>query len=48
MCDSRRKVTFEPTNKESNGKSCDEEENRLPKCGRKDNAEDLNGEKRKI
>ena len=45
MRDSRRKSDFEPTNEESNGKSSDEEDNQLPKCGRKGDAENLNGKK---
>ena len=48
MRDSRRKVNFEPTNEESNGKSSDEEENQLPKWGRKGDAEDLNEKKENI
>ena len=47
MRDSIRKDDFEPTNEESNGKSSDEEENQLPKCGRKGVAENLNEKKRK-
>ena len=47
MRDSRRKGDFEHSNEESNRKSSDEEENQLPKCGRKGGAENLNGEKRK-
>ena len=48
MCDSRRKGTFEPTNKESNEKISDEEDNQLLKCGRKGDAENLNeGKKHK-
>ena len=35
MCKSRVKVDFEYTNVESNGKSSEEEEIKLPKCGRK-------------
>ena len=46
MRDSRRKGGFEPTNKESNGKSCDEEENQLPMYGRKGDAENLIEEKK--
>ena len=38
MRDSRRKGGFE----HSNGDSSDEEENQLPKCGRKGDAENLN------
>ena len=47
MRDSRRKGDFEPTNEESNGKSSDEEENQLPKCGREGDAENLNEKKKK-
>ena len=47
MRDSGRKNDFEPTNEESNGKSSDEEENRLPNCNRKGDAEKLNEKKRK-
>ena len=47
MRDSRRKGNFDPTNKESNGKSSDEERNQLPKCGRKGDAENLDEKKRK-
>ena len=36
-----------PTNEESNGRSSDEEENQLPKCGRKGDAENLNEKKNK-
>ena len=35
MRKSRRKSDFENTNEESNGKSIEEEEIKLPKCGRK-------------
>ena len=48
MRDSRRKVDFEPTNEESNGKSSGEEENQLLVCGRKGDAENLNGNKKNI
>ena len=41
-----RKGDFEPTSEESNGKSSDEEENQLPKCGRKVDAENLNEKKK--
>ena len=37
-----RKVDFEHSNEESNGNSSYEEENQLPKCGRKGDAENLN------
>ena len=47
MRDSTRKGDFEPTNEESNGKSSDEEENQLPKCGRKGDAEHFNEKKSK-
>ena len=39
MHDSTRKGDFEHSNKESNGNSSDEEENKLTKCGRKGDAE---------
>ena len=42
MCDSMRKVDFEHSNEESNVNSSDEEENQLPMCGRKGDAENLN------
>ena len=35
MRKSRRKGDFEHTNEESNGKSSEEEEIKLPNCGRK-------------
>ena len=35
MRKSRRKDDFEHTNEESNGKSSEEEEIKLPKCGKK-------------
>ena len=38
MRKSRRKSDFEHTNEESNGKSSEEEENQLPKCGSKGDA----------
>ena len=41
-----RKGDFEHSNKESNGNSSDEEENQLPKCGRKGDTENLNEKKR--
>ena len=47
MRNSRRKGDFEHSNEESNGKSSDEEENQLPKCGRKSDAENLHEKKRK-
>ena len=47
MRDIKRKGGFEHPNKESNGKSSDEEENQLPKCGRKGDAENFN-EKKKL
>ena len=47
MCDSMRKGDFEHSNEESNGNSSDEEENQLPKCGRKFDAENLNDKKEK-
>ena len=45
MRDSMRKGDFEHSNEESNGNSSDEEENQLPKCGRKGDAENLNEKK---
>ena len=42
MRDSTRKGDFENSNEESNGNSSDEEENQLPMCGRKGDAENLN------
>ena len=42
MCNSRRKGVFEHTNEESNGKSSEEEEIELSKCGRKGDAKNLN------
>ena len=39
---SKRKCYFEHTNKESNGNSSEEEEIKLPKCGRKGEAKNLN------
>ena len=47
MRDSRRKGDFEHSHKESNGNSSDEEENQLPNCVRKCDAENLNEKKRK-
>ena len=47
MCDSRRKGDFEQSKEESNGNSSDWEENQLPNCGRKGDAENLNDKKRK-
>ena len=46
MRNSRRKVDFEHTNEESNGKSSEDEEIKWPKCGRKDDAENLNEKKK--
>ena len=43
-----RKGDFEHSNKESNGKSSDEEDNQLPKCGRKGDAENLNEKKKTL
>ena len=45
MRDSMRKGDFEHSNEESNGNSSDEEENQLPMCGRKGDAENLNEKK---
>ena len=42
MRDSRRKYDFDHSNEESNGNSSAEEENQLPKCGSKSDAENLN------
>ena len=42
MHDSMRKSDFEHSSEESNGNSSDEEENQLPLCGRKGDAENLN------
>ena len=42
MRDSTRKGDFEHSNEESNGNSSDEEDNQLPMCGRKGDAENLN------
>ena len=42
MHDSMRKVNFEHSNEESNGKSSDEDENQLPMSGRKGDDENLN------
>ena len=46
MRDSMRKGDFEHSNEESNGNSSDEEENQLPKYGRKDDAENLDKKKK--
>ena len=45
MRDSMRKDDFEHSNGESNVNSSDEEENKLPMCGRKGDAENLNEKK---
>ena len=45
MRDSMRKGDFVHSNEGSNGNSSDEEENQLPKCGRKGDAEILNEKK---
>ena len=45
MRDSMRKGDFEHSNEESKGNSSDEEENQLPKCGRRGDAENLNEKK---
>ena len=47
MHNSRKNSDFEHTNEESNGKSSEEEDIKLPKCGRKGDAENLNEKKRK-
>ena len=46
MHDSRINGEFDHSNEESNGKSIDEEENQLLKCGRKGDVENLNGKKK--
>ena len=46
MHDNRRNGDFDHSNEESNGKSSDEEENKLPTCGRKGDAENLNEKKK--
>ena len=48
MRDSMRKGDFEHSNEESNGNSSNEEENKLPMCGNKGDAEILNGKEKKI
>ena len=48
MYDSMRNGDFEHSNKESNGNSRNEEENQLPMCGRKGNAEILNEKETKL
>ena len=47
MRDSSRRGCFEHSNEESNGNMSDEEENQLPKCGRKGDAKNLIDKKRK-
>ena len=47
MRDSMRKGDFEHSNEESNGKSSVEQENQLPMCGGKGDAENLNEKKKK-
>ena len=47
MRDSKRKGDFEHSNEESNGNSSDEEENQLPMCGSKSDAESLNEKEKK-
>ena len=47
MRDNKRKGDFEHSNEESNGNSSDEEENQLPMCGRKGDAENLNEKEEK-
>ena len=42
MRDIMRKGDFEHSNEESNGNSSDAEDNQLPMCGRKVDAEHLN------
>ena len=48
MRDSMRKGDFEHSNKESNGNSSNGEENQLPMCGRKGDAENLNEKEENI
>ena len=43
-----RKGDFQHSSEESNGNSSDEEENKLPKCGRKCDLEILNEKKKNI
>ena len=47
MHDSRINSEFDHSNEESNGENIDQEENQLPKCGKKGDAENLNEKKRK-
>ena len=47
MHDSRINGDYDHSSEESNGKSSDGEENQLPTCGRKGDAENLNGKKKK-
>ena len=47
MRDSMRKGDLEHSNVKSNGNSSDEEENQLPLCGRKGDAENLNDKGKK-
>ena len=47
MRDNMRKGDFEHSNEESNGNSSDEEENKLPMCGRKGDSEILNEKEEK-
>ena len=42
-----RKGDLEHSNEESNGNISDEEENQLPMCGRKGDAENLNEKEKK-
>ena len=44
MCKNSRQNDFEKTNEESNGKSIEEEEIKLPKCGRKGYFENVDEE----
>ena len=48
MTDSMRKGDFEHSNEESNGNSSNEEQNQLPMCGRKGDAEKLNEKEKKL
>ena len=44
MCKSKRKRNFEHTNKESDGKSSEEEDIKSPKCGREGEVKNINEE----
>ena len=47
MCNSNRNGDFEHKNEKSNGKSSEEEEIKLPKCGRKGDVKILMRKQRK-